>query len=106
MHYQSFMSKTGQGLTNEDSIADDSELKTLWDTKIKPYFPWYYHVRELMGESPVVDRSAVANRWMGLNMESILDGSSGYSFTFDMDDDKPNCHPGADDMFETFVNLD
>src|SRR5882672_1556729 len=100
------MSKTGQGLTNEDSIADGSELKTVSDTKIKLYFPWYYHVWDLMGESPVVDRSAVTNRWMGLNTESILYGSSGYSFTFDMDDDTPNCHPGADDTFETFANLD
>src|SRR5882672_9705955 len=97
------MSKTGQGLTNEDSIADGSELKTVWDTKIKLYFPWYYHVRDLMGESPVVDRSAVTNGQTGLNTESILDGSSGYSFTFDMDDNTPNCHPGAD---ETFANLD
>ena len=74
LHYQSFMSETGQGLTNKDSIAEDSELKTL--TKIKLYFSWYYCVQDLMGESPMADRSAVANGWMGLNMELILDGSS------------------------------
>ena len=36
------MLETGQGLTDKDTMADDMELKNLWDTKIKPYFPWYY----------------------------------------------------------------
>ena len=86
---------TGQGLTDEDMIADDTELKNLWDTKIKPYFPWYYRIQYLMGESPMVDRSAVTNGPMSLNTESILDSSSGYSFTFDVDQDTP----GMDNVF-------
>ena len=56
-----------------------------------------------MGESPIVDRSAVANGWTGLNTESILEGTSDCSFTFDMDEDTPGHHPGIDD---TFANLD
>ena len=42
MHYRSLMLETGQSLTDKDTMADDMELKNLWDTKIKPYFPWYY----------------------------------------------------------------
>ena len=38
-----------------------------------------------MGESLMVDWSTITNGWTGLNTESILDGSSGYSFAFDVD---------------------
>ena len=40
--YTAIVSSKYYYFTDEDMIADDTELKNLWDTKIKPYFPWYY----------------------------------------------------------------
>ncbi|KAF8064138.1 hypothetical protein FPV67DRAFT_1451371 [Lyophyllum atratum] len=57
------MSETGQGLMDEDKedeIVEGSEIDNI-HKKILAKFPWYKRMHKLMGMSPIVDKSAIAN---------------------------------------------
>ncbi|KAJ7911696.1 hypothetical protein B0H13DRAFT_2328078 [Mycena leptocephala] len=65
---------TGQGLVadnREGEIESGSDLQNIWD-KIQKKFPWYKRMHLLMGNSPVVDRSAVSHSQTSVDL-SILD---------------------------------
>ncbi|KAG6913229.1 hypothetical protein DXG01_008585, partial [Tephrocybe rancida] len=61
--YHKEMTDTGHGLMeedHEDEITEGSDLDLLVKNMEKK-FPWYKRMHKLMGTSPVVDKSAIAN---------------------------------------------
>ncbi|KAJ8583204.1 hypothetical protein M405DRAFT_937362 [Rhizopogon salebrosus TDB-379] len=81
------MSQTGQGLIDadrEDEMTVGSEIFNAWD-QVKKKFPWYKRMNMLYRESPVVDRSAVANSTSQLDL-CVLDSSQTAN---DSDDEVP-----------------
>jgi hypothetical protein len=79
--YRKELCETGQGLLDEDQedeIIEGTEIDNIWSMsfpapivipqglppfseKIQAKFPWYKDMHALMGTSPVVDKSAIAN---------------------------------------------
>ncbi|KAJ7858305.1 hypothetical protein B0H13DRAFT_2356586 [Mycena leptocephala] len=89
---RTLLGATGQGLVAENregEIESGSDLQNLWGTvlyfavsdsayryertdKIQKKFPWYKRMHLLMGNSPVVDRSAVSHSQTSVDL-AILD---------------------------------
>ncbi|KAJ7328953.1 hypothetical protein DFH08DRAFT_317959 [Mycena albidolilacea] len=68
------LGETGHSLVaadKEDDIKSDSVIANAWDL-IQEKFPWYKRMNDLMGSSPVIDRSAVAHSGTRINLR-ILD---------------------------------
>ncbi|KAF7351953.1 hypothetical protein MVEN_01157300 [Mycena venus] len=68
------LSETGHGLVaagKEDDIKSGTEISNAWDA-IQEKFPWYMRMHDLMGSSPVINRSAVAHSGTRVDL-SILD---------------------------------
>ena len=96
--HRASMSETGQGLLDarrEDEIINGSEIANIWgrvlcdvcsvishmfvdDIKLK--FPWYMWMHALMGASPVVSRSAIANSRTPIDFSMLYRETDGQVF--------------------------
>jgi len=90
------ISETGQGLIDEgreSEFAPDSKLANIWGTylifvvahdtdkyleQINKVFPWYKRLHALMGTSPIVDTSAIANSTTDIDL-TVLQSANGAS---------------------------
>ncbi|KAF7360076.1 hypothetical protein MVEN_00735700 [Mycena venus] len=82
------LGETGHGLVatdKEDDIKSDSVIANAWDL-IQEKFPWYKRMNDLMGSSPVIDRSAVAHSGTRVDL-SILDRDGETPVNLDSDDE-------------------
>ncbi|KAJ7860548.1 hypothetical protein B0H14DRAFT_3863697 [Mycena olivaceomarginata] len=86
------LGETGHGLVTEskkDDITEDSVIANAWDA-IEKKFPWYMRMHDLMGASPVVNRSAVAHSGTRVDL-GILDrrgeAHNGPILSIDSDDE-------------------
>jgi hypothetical protein len=89
--HKNTMSQTGHGLIlngHEDTITPGSEIANAWGMwryilftthaklstdAVKTVFPWYRRMALLIGGSPVVDRSAVANSATAVDLSVLQD---------------------------------
>ncbi|THV02629.1 hypothetical protein K435DRAFT_792411 [Dendrothele bispora CBS 962.96] len=75
VEHRNTMSQTGHGIVingQEETIVAGSEIANAWDA-VKTVFPWYVRMALLVGGSPVVDRSAVANSATAINLSVLHD---------------------------------
>ncbi|TFK59785.1 hypothetical protein BDN72DRAFT_905547 [Pluteus cervinus] len=64
---------TGHGLVmsgHESDITSVSEIANVWD-KIKVTFPWYKHMGDLLGSSPIHSRTAITHSTSVLNLSAL-----------------------------------
>ncbi|THU85616.1 hypothetical protein K435DRAFT_925472 [Dendrothele bispora CBS 962.96] len=75
IEHRNTMSQTGHGIVvngQEETIQAGSEIANAWDA-VKTVFPWYRRMALLIGGSPVVDRSAVANSTTNVDLSVLQD---------------------------------
>ncbi|KAJ7793224.1 hypothetical protein B0H14DRAFT_3560904 [Mycena olivaceomarginata] len=58
--YINQMGQTGEGIKKEEDIHPGTAFTTKWD-KIKKEFPWFFHVRSLIGERPNLMPTGLGN---------------------------------------------
>ncbi|KAF7372058.1 hypothetical protein MVEN_00064100 [Mycena venus] len=65
------MGQTGAGIETEDDIQPGTSLTTKWD-QIKTDFPWFFHVRSLIGERPNLMPTGLGNNDSEVELSLLL----------------------------------
>ncbi|KAJ7938751.1 hypothetical protein B0H13DRAFT_1941485 [Mycena leptocephala] len=90
-HYHQKLGATGHGLVaegKEGEIKENSDIANAWD-EITKKFRWYLRMHDLMGSSPVINRSAVAHSQTRVDLGVLDRGGQAHHgpIQFDSDDD-------------------
>ncbi|KAJ7804333.1 hypothetical protein B0H14DRAFT_3774743 [Mycena olivaceomarginata] len=63
--------RTGEGIEKEEDIHPGTAFTTKWD-KIKKEFPWFFHVRSLIGERPNLMPTGLGNNESEVDLSLLL----------------------------------
>ncbi|VDC03503.1 unnamed protein product [Peniophora sp. CBMAI 1063] len=84
------MGKTGAGLASADLITAGSELENVW-TVVKEKCPYFYEMRDLIGDRPSVVRTGLGNPDTPIDMD-VLETTAG-----EVDDGEEALQSGEED---------
>ncbi|KAJ6629708.1 hypothetical protein B0H10DRAFT_2184289 [Mycena sp. CBHHK59/15] len=65
------MGQTGAGIVNEEGILPGTVLTTRWD-EIKAKYPWFFHMRALIGARPSLQPVGLGNNNSVIDMSLLL----------------------------------
>ncbi|KAJ7810346.1 hypothetical protein B0H14DRAFT_2863963, partial [Mycena olivaceomarginata] len=92
------MGQTGEGIEKEEDIHPGTAFTTKWD-KIKKEFPWFFHVRSLIGERPNLMPTGLGNNESEVDLSLLLtsdrDGDDTSSFAPDDTTEGPGSPTGS-----------